>query len=58
MSHEYIGAIVILVGGILKAFGIEIGNDSIEGILTGIIALYIAIRRFQKGDISVLGKRK
>ncbi len=58
MSQEYIGSIALLIVGILKAFGIEIANSAIEGILTGGIALYIAIRRYQKGDISLGGIRK
>jgi len=56
-SQEYIGAIVLLVGAILKAFGIEIANDAISGIITGVIALWIAVRRFKKGDINILGAK-
>lgn len=58
MSQEYIGSIVLVIVGILKAFGIEIASDAISGIITGSIAVYIAIRRYQKGDITPLGARK
>ena len=58
MSQEYIGALVIIVVSLLKVFGIEIGSDVITGIVTGVLALWVAIRRHQKGDISVLGSRK
>lgn len=58
MSQEYIGSIALLIVGILKVFGIEIANDAITGILTGGIALYIAIRRYKKGDITLGGIRK
>jgi hypothetical protein len=58
MSQEYLGAIVLLVGAVLKIFKIEIENDAIEGLLAGIIAIWIAVRRYQKGDIGILGGRK
>jgi len=57
-SNEYVGAIVLMVVGILKAFGIEIASDAIAGIISGGIALWIAVRRFSKKDINVLGIRK
>ena len=55
MSQEYIGAIVLLTGALLKVFGIEIENAVIEGILTFGISAWIAYRRHQKGDINILG---
>jgi hypothetical protein len=58
MSQEYVGAIALVIVGVLKAFGIEIANDAIAGILTGGVALYIAFRRYQKGDISLGGVKK
>lgn len=58
ISQEYIGAVALLIVGILKAFGIEIANDAIAGILTGGVALFIAIKRFKKGGISLSGIKK
>jgi hypothetical protein len=58
MSQEYLGAIVLLIGAVLKIFKIEIDNGAIEGLLAGLIAVYIAYKRFKKGDITVLGARK
>jgi hypothetical protein len=58
MSKEYLGAVVLLVGAVLKIFKIEIDNGAIEGLLAGLIAVYIAYRRWSKGDITVLGSRK
>ena len=58
MSQEYIAAIALMIVGIFKAFGIQVGSDSITGILTGGIALFIAIRRVKKGDITLGGVRK
>ena len=57
-SQEYIASIALVIVGLLKVFGIEIANDAITGILTGGVALYIAFRRYQKGDISLSGVKK
>lgn len=56
-SHEYIGAIVILIVSIFKLFNIEVASDAITGLITGIAAVWIAIRRYQKGDINLLGMK-
>lgn len=55
LSREYISSIALIIYGILKAFGVELENGVLEGILTGIVALYIAIARKSKGDINALG---
>lgn len=55
ISQEYILAIVLIVGGVLKIFNIEIENSALEGLIGGIIALWIAIRRYSKKDINPLG---
>lgn len=57
MSNEYVGAIAILIVSGLKMFGIELANDVVMGLVTGVVALWIAVRRYQKGDINVLGGR-
>ena len=58
MSKEYSGAIVILIVAVLKVFKIEIDNGAIEGIVVGIVALWVAYNRYKKGDISIGGFRK
>ncbi len=58
MSQEYTLALVLVLGSILKAFGIELENSVLEGIIAGSVALWIAIRRYKKGDISLGGIRK
>lgn len=58
MSKEYTLALVLIIGSILKAFNIEIPNETVEAIITGIIAIVIAVSRFKKGDITPLGARK
>lgn len=55
VSQQYIGSIVILLISLLKMFKIDIGNDELTAIITGGIALYVAIKRYQKGDINVAG---
>lgn len=57
-SSEYILSIVLVLGGILKFFGIEIENAALEGLVGGVIALVIAIRRLMKGDITPLGVKR
>lgn len=57
-SQEYIGAIVILVISVLKGFGIELGSGVVEGLVVGVIALWVAIRRHSRGDITIVGARK
>ncbi len=57
MSHEYIGAIVILIVSILKVLKIEVASDAITGLVTGLVAVWIAFRRHQKGDITIAGMR-
>ena len=51
MSHEYTAALVILIVSVLKAFKIEIASEAFTGIVTGVLAVWIAVRRFKKGDI-------
>ena len=58
ISQEYVLSIVLVLGGILKLFKIEIENSALEGLIGGVIALWIAIRRFKKGDITIGGFRK
>lgn len=58
MSREYTLAIALVLGGLLKAIGIEIENSVLEGFVLGAIALGIAIFRYGKGDITPLGARK
>lgn len=57
-SQEYVSALAILLVAILKGFNIEVGNDAISGIITGVLAVWIAFRRYSKGDISLGGVRK
>lgn len=58
ISREYILAIVLIIGSVLKALGLEIENNAIEGLVTGIIAITIAILRYKKGDITLGGVKK
>lgn len=56
-SGEYVLAIVLIIGSVLKGFGIEIENSALEAFITGLIAIVIAIKRYKRGDITLGGKR-
>lgn len=58
MSQEYIVSLAIVLVSVLKLFGVEIGNDVVTALLTGVFGLYVAFRRYSKGDITPLGVRK
>lgn len=58
ISKEYIAAIVLILGSILKSFHVEIPNELVEAVITGILAVIIAVSRYKKGDITVLGSKK
>lgn len=59
MSKEYIGAIIILLTELLPIFGVVISTEKLTAIIQSIIILIaggvIAISRFKKGDINLLG---
>lgn len=55
ISQQYVGAIVILLVSALKLFGVELGNEEVTTIVTGFVALWIAVKRYAKGDISMGG---
>ena len=56
-SKEYVGAIAILIVSVLKMFQIEIESSVIEGLVVGLVALFVAISRHAKGDITVAGAK-
>jgi len=58
MSNEYVASIVLLGGALLKIFGVEMDSGVLEGLVAGVLALWVAIRRYQKGDITIVGVRK
>jgi hypothetical protein len=58
MSQEYISALAILLVSVLSIFKIQIANESVTALITGLLAVWVAIRRYQKGDITVGGVRK
>jgi hypothetical protein len=61
-SPTYISALVIIIISILKIFKIDILEEEltpvITGITTGITGLIILIRRYKVGDLSPLGQKK
>ncbi len=58
LSHEYIGAIAIIVVSIFKLFQVEVTLDVVTALITGIAGIWIAVRRYNKGDITLGGVKK
>lgn len=58
MSQEYIASLAVLLVSVLGLFKIQVENTVVTALITGVLGLWIAIRRFQKGDITVVGARK
>jgi len=58
LSQEYIGALAILLVSVLSMFKIQVGNETVTALITGVLGLWVAIRRYNKGDITVGGVKK
>ena len=58
MSQEYIAALAIVIVGVLKLFKVDIGTAEVSQILTAGLGIWIMIRRYQRGDITLTGIRK
>lgn len=58
MSQEYIGSLAIVLISILKMFGVSLASEEAITIITGAVALWVAVRRYQKRDITLAGFRK
>lgn len=58
MSKEYTLAVVLLLGAVLKMFGKEIPNSTLEGLVLAVSTLAIAVFRYRKGDITLGGVKK
>lgn len=61
-SPTYVSVLVALLSQILPMLGVEIGNDNhtnaITTILTIVAALVILVRRYWKGDVTVVGAHR
>lgn len=57
MSQEYSASLVILLMSVLKLLKVDIAESEVTAIVTGLLALWVAIRRFNKGDINIFGAR-
>lgn len=57
-SREYTGALVIVIISVLKAFGVELGTEEVTAIVTGAVAVFVAVARYRKGDVTLSGTRK
>jgi hypothetical protein len=62
MSQTIVAVLVNLLSIILPKLGLEIGSEALTTTITTLLAigsgLFIYLRRYQVGDISIVGKRK
>lgn len=58
MDKQYIGALAILLVSILKIFKIEVGSEEVTGIVTGVVALYLAFKTKQEKNLTIGGMKK
>ena len=58
MSQEYVSALVVVLIGVLGLLKIQVAPETVTALVTGVLGLWIAIRRYQKGDIKLSGVRK
>lgn len=57
-SFQYITLVVLIIGSILKAFGIEIEDNVIEGLVVGVVMIIMAVVTKRKENVNVLGMKK
>lgn len=58
MSKEYIASLAVVLVGVLKLFKVEIGTEVISALIIAALGLFQAIKRYQRGDITIGGVRK
>ena len=58
VSQTYVSALAIILVSLLGVFKVEIGNEVITALLTGILGVWVAIRRYKQGNIQISGVRK
>lgn len=58
MSKEYVSALALLIVSVLQIFKIEVANEAITGLITGVLAIYLAVKRYQRGDINLGGFKR
>lgn len=58
VDTSYLGAVALVIVAILKGFGIEIANDVVTGIVTGVVALWIAFKQKTEKNLTIGGLRK
>lgn len=62
MSHTYVSVVILFLAQILPALGIVVGTEelttTLQTLLTIGAGLWVLVRRYQAGDITVLGARR
>ena len=61
MSQTYISVVVMLLGTFLPKLGVTIGSDALTTTIQTIVviggAIWALVRRYQAGNVTVLGVR-
>ena len=57
-SHQYISAIAVIAVSIFQLFHIEVTLDVVTSLITGVAGIWIAIKRYKQGDITLGGVKK
>jgi hypothetical protein len=61
-SQIYVSAVVAILAQVLPHLGVAIGSEELTTLVSNIItvgaALWVIIRRYKQGDITVVGSRK
>lgn len=59
MSPTFVSSAVIIIVSVLKLLGIEVGSEQLTTTIETLVAIVggiiILVRRYKKGDVSVLG---
>jgi len=62
MSSQYISALVLVLVAVLPKIGLTVGSEEltswIQAGITLVGGIIIMVKRFKRGDITVLGTRK
>lgn len=62
ISSEYLAVIVGVISFILQYFKINIGTEDITNVVTALAgaysAVYLLVKRYKRGGVTVLGVRK
>lgn len=58
MSPTYLSSLAVLIVSVLGILKIQVAQEDILPIITGIAALIILVRRYKIGDLNIIGQKK